>query len=76
MSSSTVTCARVTATLYQEVDCCSSGDVNEITLTVEDGGGGPYFVISTERWAMDGVEEFEDLVATVVGAIIKAREKS
>lgn len=39
----------------QDGDCThdSSGDLQELTVEVCDGGGGVYLAISTERWALD-----------------------
>lgn len=45
----------VTMTLEQPEDCC--GRVNEekqyLTVETQDGGGGAYIVLKTERWALD-----------------------
>lgn len=40
----------------QGVDCCAPGsaaDTQELVVRIEDGGGGGYAVISTERFAFD-----------------------
>jgi len=39
----------------QEQDCCGPNESTRQELVVEtcDGGGGPYVVISTNRWAID-----------------------
>lgn len=46
----------------EEADCCSpsQNDYNELAVEVEDGGGGPYLVIKTERWALcaDSIDLF------------------
>lgn len=42
------------ATFEQEQDCCSSMTGNqELVVETQDGGGGPYLVLSTDRWAFD-----------------------
>ena len=43
----------------QEQDCCSSSknDVQTLKLSIEDGGGGSYYVMETSRWAFDNAEE-------------------
>lgn len=43
------------ASFEQEADCCCPTDRKILELTVEtcDGGGGPYVVFSTDRWAFD-----------------------
>lgn len=49
----------ITEVYSQDEDCC--GRVNEptqeIELSTENGGGGSYLVIKTERFAVDDVEE-------------------
>jgi hypothetical protein len=43
-------------TLYsQEADCCApiNTEFHELSVEIADGGGGPYAVIKTERWALD-----------------------
>lgn len=54
----------VTMTYEQAEDCCGRTDHEEQYLTVEtqDGGGGPYLVLKTERWALD----FEQINALAV----------
>lgn len=47
----------------QEQDCCSTDkDYQELRLSIEDGGGGPFFVMSTERWAFENIDELCDLI--------------
>lgn len=43
----------------QEQDCCGPTDDTgqDITISVEDGGGGPYLVLSTKRWAISDRKE-------------------
>ena len=42
-------------TFTQDTDCCSSED-QFITIKTQNGGGGDYFVINTDRWAFDCIE--------------------
>lgn len=46
-------------TFTQETDTCASGDDGYQNLIVreEDGGGGSFYAIETERWAFDSIEE-------------------
>ena len=39
----------------QDVDCCgdSNSYVNTLTVQTQDGGGGNYLVIKTDRWSID-----------------------
>ena len=47
--------------LEQPEDCCGrTGNTHQfLEIETADGGGGPYLVIKTERWAIDedGIEE-------------------
>jgi hypothetical protein len=49
-------------TFTQEGDTCSDGDDLFLKVTLEDSGGGKYYVISTERWAFDSIEEIVQLL--------------
>jgi hypothetical protein len=43
-------------TFTQDKDCCSSED-QFITIKTQNGGGGDFFVIETQRWAFDCIED-------------------
>jgi hypothetical protein len=45
------------ARYLQESDTCSSNEFNTLTIENEDGGGGNYFIIKTDRWAFDSINE-------------------
>ena len=47
----------------------SGVDIQEITIKAEDAGGGFYFVIETERWAVENPSELADLVREVEKAV-------
>lgn len=62
-------------TFTQEADCC---DLKEqyITIKTQNGGGGDFYVIETERWAFDSITE---LIMTLkrfeaAHSLIKAKE--
>lgn len=40
-----------------------------IEVAVVDEGGGPFWVIKTDRWAFDDLKEFTALLSSVVGFI-------
>jgi len=42
---------------HQEGDTCSNGDEQYLDVKLEDSGAGYYYVISTDRWAFDSIEE-------------------
>ena len=44
-------------TFTQDSDCCDSGDGQFLTIKTENGGGGDFYVIETERWAFDNIPE-------------------
>lgn len=58
----------VSATYMQDNDCTeSSDDPQTLTLKTADGGGGKFFVLSTDRWAFWNVEE----LFTIINDFIK-----
>ena len=67
----------VTETYSQEEDCC--GRVNEIgqdiEISTENGGGGSYLVIKTERWAVDDVNELIGPMRALLARIHEAEKK-
>jgi hypothetical protein len=42
--------------LEQEGDCCD-GDRQMMHIGQDDGGGGPFWFIETERWAFNSIDE-------------------
>jgi hypothetical protein len=44
-------------TFTQDSDCCDSGDGQFLTIKTQNGGGGDFYVIETERWAFDNIPE-------------------
>lgn len=43
----------------QDNDCCDSGNLGQtLTVQTQDGGGGNYIILSTERWAIDDIDQF------------------
>lgn len=44
----------------QDADCCSSHRMGHtLTIATEDGGGGPFLLIKTERWSFEDEAEIE-----------------
>lgn len=56
----------------QEVDCCESGISNEIVVEICDGGGGPYLVIKTDRWALSDAKEIDAFARELKACLKKA----
>lgn len=44
-------------TFTQDGDCCDTNHEQYITIKTQNGGGGDFFVIETERWAFDNIPE-------------------
>lgn len=54
---------KVTCTYIQQNDCTESSDeVQEITLSTRDGGGGKFLNISTKSWSISDAEELITLI--------------
>ena len=49
-------------TFSQEGDCCGGDEVQELSVSAHDGGGGPFFVIGTVRWAIDDITQLVELL--------------
>jgi hypothetical protein len=45
-----------TMTFSQDADCCDSKE-QYLTIKTQNGGGGDFYVIETERWAFDDIPE-------------------
>ncbi len=59
---------------YQESDCCSHNDNgHELFIETQDGGGGAYVVIKTDRWALDleDIDKFAETLKSALGLIEK-----
>lgn len=63
-------CVRASFAYEQESDCCAPTDTpQQVFISVQDGGGGPYVTLSTERWAMDDVAELERMVSIALASV-------
>lgn len=71
-----MTKAVLTKQVYtQEMHCCGpTDDEATLTLTVEDGGGGPYIVMDAEQWAVDSLAEIDELRALLVAMLPEATD--
>ncbi|WP_020474526.1 hypothetical protein [Zavarzinella formosa] len=58
----------------QEADSCSEG-IQALDVSMEDAGAGKFFVIKTDRWAFDKIEDLEAILAKV-GAMFDHREST
>ncbi len=59
----------------QDLHCCGVGNKDpELTMTVHDGGGGPYLVMDAVEWAMDSTDIL--LLAETLRQLLVAAEKA
>lgn len=56
---------KLVITQTQDADCCDSNDYQHIEISFEDGGGGHFIVIKTDRWAFDSPEELKTVLDQV-----------
>ena len=59
---------RVEVVWSQDADSNSGGidgDVQTLTLRLEDAGGGPFYTLTSDRWAFDAPEELLSLMAAL-----------
>ena len=54
--------AKVLAEYTQDGDCATNQSINIISIETEDCGGGIYFVIKTDRWAFDSIDDITNLI--------------
>ena len=60
----------ISVTLNQERDACDEGEWDQaLNISIQDGGAGKFFVISTKRWAFDpeDLEEFTTFLLRLLG---------
>jgi len=53
-------------------DSCDGGDdIQFLSVETADAGGGPYIVISTERWAIDAddIDKFSSMLKEIVSEV-------
>jgi hypothetical protein len=46
----------------QDGDSCDSNNMQFLTIRQEDAGGGPYWIMNTDRWAFTNVDELVALL--------------
>lgn len=49
-------------TYVQNGDSNDSGDVQELKMSVENAGGGDYYILETRRWASNNIQELIDVL--------------
>ncbi len=56
-----ITVGKVSAEYLQEADDTST-DIQSLEISTEDGGGGTYFLLKTERWAFDSIDDLVNIL--------------
>lgn len=49
-------------TFVQKADYCGNDGDQRLEIQQLDGGGGPYWVLSTRRWAIDSIEDLVQIL--------------
>jgi len=59
---------QVSVSLVQEPDSCGPALMQEIKISTDDAGAGPFVVIETERWAIDkeDLDPLRDVIAAML----------
>lgn len=67
----------ITEVYSQDEDCCGRPDdiCQQIEISTENGGGGSYLVVKTERWAVDDIDELVRPMRDLLKRIHEAEEK-
>ena len=60
--------------VYTQDGDCWSTDPQDLVVETQNGGGGSYLVITTDRWAIDGTEEDIDKFAELLKSVLKQVE--
>lgn len=55
----------------QEKDCCDGeSDFSQyLTIETNNGGGGPFIVLKTERWAIDDIDAFANRLKNILSEV-------
>lgn len=68
LESNPIAVESVRANYWQDSDT-NGHDSQSLELSTEEGGGGFYFVLKTERWAFDNIEEFVSVLKDFQGRL-------
>ena len=56
----------LSATYSQQSDSNADGGVQFLEISTEDAGAGTYYVMKTERWAFDNINEIKDILQNFI----------
>lgn len=60
--------------ITQGGDSCD-GEIQSLELSSHDAGGGHFYVLETQRWAFDTLQEFIDVLKAIDAKLPKCEEK-
>jgi hypothetical protein len=63
------------AIFTQNGDACESNRDQALEIESLDGGAGTYYVIKTDRWAFDSIEELTEAIQKFINAHTAAKNK-
>jgi len=66
---------RASVTLTQDGDCVDGNDLQVLTISSDDGGGGWFWVLETERWAFDSLDELKEQLRGVMQKLEELKEE-
>ena len=66
---------RLEMTFTQDADCCSIEE-QYLTVFTENGGGGDYYVMQTDRWAFDSIPELVETLMRFYNKHSKVKQKN
>ena len=59
-------------TVEQDADSCAMNSLGQwLTVKVEDAGGGPFYVLETERWAVDSFTELQKTLDSIHNVMVQ-----
>lgn len=73
---------KICGVYIQDQDSCASDEEKdkqpeqELDISIEDAGGGRYFVIKTNRWAFDSPQEVTDVLKEFEAAVKRLEKAS
>ena len=70
LSKDKIEIASMAITLCQDSDSLVETILQELRIETDDAGGGPFIVMSTERWSMDSADSLR-LLADLTEAMVR-----
>lgn len=74
-TSSKAKVSSVSIDLFQDGDCCGGNDVQVLNISSDDGGGGWFWTIKTDRWAFDSLDDLINQLKPIIEKLGTLEEK-